>query len=145
MRLAQLHGENLRPGELTDLEQDLRKDERALHNAVRLKLASLHLKPEEEALRRTVFVVDQFEEIFTLCRDDDERQRFLDNLLYASGALDGRSVIVLTMRADFYAKCSAHQGLSAWMAAHQYLVGPMTDESLRQAIELPALLQGAAR
>lgn len=90
-----------------------------------------------------LLVVDQFEEVFTLCRDDEERGMFLDNLLYASKAMDGRSVIVLTMRADFYSKCAMHGALSARIAAHQYLVGPMAEENLSQAIEEPARVAGA--
>jgi hypothetical protein len=142
LHLVQLRGEDQRPGALTEMEQELRRDERAMHNAVRLKLASLQLKPEEEARRRVLLVVDQFEEVFTLCQDDEERIRFLDNLLYASAALDGRSVVVLTMRADFYYKCAAHGALSARIAAHQYLVGPMSEENMRQAVEEPARLAG---
>jgi WD40 repeat protein len=142
LQLAQLRGEEQRVGALTELEKDLREDERALHNAVRLRLASLRLKPEDEGQRRVLIVIDQFEEIFTLCRDDDERARFLNNLLYASAALDSRTVIVLTMRADFYYKCAVHSGLAARIAAHQYLVGPMTEENLRRAIEQPAQLAG---
>lgn len=142
LQLVQLRGADQPPGALTEMERELRQDERALRNAVRLKLAALALKPEQEAQRRVLLVVDQFEEVFTLCRDDDERARFLDNLLYASAALDGRSVVVLTMRADFYYKCAAHGGLAARIAAHQYLVGPMAEENLRQAIEEPARLAG---
>ncbi len=142
LHLVQLRGEDQRPGALTEMEQELRRDERAMHNAVRLKLASLQLKSEEEVRRRVLLVIDQFEEVFTLCHDDDERKRFLDNLLYASAALDGRSIVVLTMRADFYYKCAAYGGLSARMAAHQYLVGPMVEENLRQAVEEPARLVG---
>lgn len=142
LHLVRLRGEDQRPGALTEMEQELRRDERAMHNAVRLKLTSLQLKPEEEARRRALLVVDQFEEVFTLCQDDAERIRFLDNLLYASAALDGQSIVVLTMRADFYYKCAAYGGLSARIAAHQYLVGPMAKENLRQAVEEPARLAG---
>ena len=142
LHLVRLRGEDQRPSALTEMEQELRRDERTMHNAVRLNLASLQLKPEEEARRRVLLMVDQFEEVFTLCQDDAERIRFLDNLLYASAALDGRSIVVLTMRADFYYKCAAHGGLSARIAAHQYLVGPMAEENLRQAVEEPARLVG---
>ena len=142
LHLVQMRGEDQRPGALTEMEEELHRDERTMHNAVRLKLASLQLKPEEEARRRALLMIDQFEEVFTLCQDDAERKRFLDNLLYASAALDGRSIVILTMRADFYYKCAAHGGLSARIAAHQYLVGPMAEENLRQAVEEPARLVG---
>ncbi len=142
LQLLQLRGADTPPSALTEMERELRKDERALHNTVRMKIASLQLKPEEEVRRRVLLVIDQFEEVFTLCHDDKERARFLNNLLYAAAALDGRSVILLTMRADFYYKCATHSGLSLRIAAHQYLVGSIAEENLRQAIEEPARLAG---
>jgi hypothetical protein len=51
-------------------------------------------------------------------------------------------VVVLTMRADFYGKCAAHPGLAAALSDHQVLVGPMTEDELRRAIERPARLVG---
>ena len=131
LQLTQLSSEDRHPHTLDSIEQALHDNERALHNTVRLKLASLQLKPEEEARRRVALVVDQFEEVFTLCQDQEERTKFLDNLLYASKAEDGQSVIVLTMRADFYFKCAAHSELASSISAHQYLVGPMSEENLR--------------
>ena len=55
-------------------------------------------------------VVDQFEEVFTLCRDADERAAFVANLLYAASIPDGRCTVVLTMRADFYHRCARLSG-----------------------------------
>ncbi|HZC63046.1 MAG TPA: helix-turn-helix transcriptional regulator, partial [Streptosporangiaceae bacterium] len=45
-----------------------------------------------------VIVVDQFEEIFTACQDEAERQRFITAIC----ALAGPAVVVLALRADFY-------------------------------------------
>jgi hypothetical protein len=87
---------------------------------------------------RVVWVVDQFEEVFTLCHDEAERRQFLANLLHASSIPDGRSVVVLTMRADFYQKCATYPELAARIAANQFLVSPMPAAGLRQAIEEPA-------
>jgi hypothetical protein len=50
---------------------------------------------------------DQFEEVFTLCRDEQARAGFIANLLYASGITGGQMVAVVTMRADFFGKCAA--------------------------------------
>lgn len=87
---------------------------------------------------RIVWVVDQFEEVFTLSRDDLERARFLENLLYAASIPDGRNIVVVTMRADFYPKCAAYPELSAQVASQQSLVSPMSVDGLRLAIEEPA-------
>jgi WD40 repeat protein/energy-coupling factor transporter ATP-binding protein EcfA2 len=88
---------------------------------------------------RVVWIVDQCEEVFTLCRDEQERRLFLLNLLHASTA-GGPGTVILTMRADFYPRCAAYPELTQQLAAHQYLVGPLDAEGLREAIEEPALL-----
>src|SRR5262249_25727348 len=105
-------------------------DERTLHLAVALALAN---KPAV----RIVWVVDQFEEVFTLCNDEKERASFLRNLLYASSIPDGQSTVLLTMRADFLPKCATSPDLAARVAAQQFLVSPMDADMLRQAIEEP--------
>jgi WD40 repeat protein/energy-coupling factor transporter ATP-binding protein EcfA2 len=107
-------------------------DERTLHLAVSLSLA------EAAVTERVVWVVDQFEEVFTLCQDRHEREQFINNLLYAASVPDGRCVILLTLRADFYHKCSAYPELSARIGAQQFLVSLMGVDNLRQAIEEPA-------
>jgi hypothetical protein len=89
-----------------------------------------------------VVVVDQFEEIFTLCRKDELREAFIRNILYAAKAVQGKTLAILTMRADFYAKCAVNAELAAAFSDHHFLVGPMTDDELRRAIERPAQLVG---
>jgi len=106
-------------------------DERTFHLAVALALAN---KPAA----RIVWVVDQFEEVFTLCNDEKERAAFFRNLLYASSIPDGQSTVVLTMRADFLPKCATWPDLAARVSAQQFLVSPMDADMLRQAIEEPA-------
>ena len=51
--------------------------------------------------RRVCLVVDQCEEVFTLCQDLNERRQFMDALRYAATVADSPSVILLTLRADF--------------------------------------------
>jgi WD40 repeat protein/energy-coupling factor transporter ATP-binding protein EcfA2 len=110
----------------------LRDDPRTLHLAGALALAD---RPAREQI---VWVIDQFEEVFTLCRDEDERAEFFANLLYASSIPGGHATVVLTLRADFYHKCAAHPELSQRIAAQQFLVSPIDGDGLRQVIEEPA-------
>ena len=49
-----------------------------------------------------VVVVDQFEELFTMCRDEAVRRSFLDGLVEAVTDPTGRLRVVVTLRADFY-------------------------------------------
>jgi WD40 repeat protein/class 3 adenylate cyclase len=87
---------------------------------------------------RLLVAVDQFEEVFTTCRDEAARRRFVDLLVTAAQAPDGRCVVSLALRADFYGRCAAHPELAAELADSQVLVGPMTDEELRRAVVTPA-------
>ena len=89
-----------------------------------------------------VLVVDQFEEVFTLCQDDAERRAFIMALRAAAEAGSGdRGPAVLTvvgLRADFYPYALRYPELVAELQRRQVLVGPMTEEELRSAIAGPA-------
>ena len=117
-----------------DLIECFHNDQRTLHLATRLALRD---GPSE---RRLVLLLDQFEEVFTLCRHESLRQALIDNLIYASNIAGGQTLVLLTLRADFYSKCAAYPTLAAALADHQVLVGPMSEGELRQAIERPAQL-----
>ncbi|MCL8010996.1 hypothetical protein [Streptomyces sp. AS02] len=82
-------------------------------------------------------VVDQFEELFTLCRDRAERARFID-LLLAARDPDSRLRVLIAVRADFYPRCGEHRGLADTLCGAGLLVGPMTAEELREAVVKPA-------
>jgi hypothetical protein len=103
-----------------------------------LDLTASEVRVDRPVTERVVWVIDQFEEVFTLCRAEQERTQFIGNLLYAASIPDGRCVVILTMRADFYQKCAAHSELATHIAAQQFLVSPMSLDGLRQAIEEPA-------
>ncbi|MFF3276042.1 hypothetical protein ACFYWU_34675 [Streptomyces chrestomyceticus] len=88
-----------------------------------------------------VVLVDQFEELFTLCQDPDERDQFIDLLLTARDP-DSKMRIVLAVRADFYGRCAEHSGLAAALRQANLLVGPMEPAELREAIIRPAAAKG---
>jgi WD40 repeat protein/DNA-binding SARP family transcriptional activator len=91
-----------------------------------------------EGWGRLVLVVDQFEEVFTSCRDERERAALLAALATAAQAADGYASVVLVLRADYYGHCAADRALAELLAADHALVGPMTEQELRCAIERPA-------
>jgi WD40 repeat protein/transcriptional regulator with XRE-family HTH domain len=86
----------------------------------------------------TILVVDQFEEVFTLCRSADQQAAFVDNLIQAALAPGGVALIIIVLRADFYAHCARFNRLRQAIASHQEYIGPMTGDELRRAIEEPA-------
>ncbi|WP_165975994.1 helix-turn-helix domain-containing protein, partial [Actinomadura rubrisoli] len=84
-----------------------------------------------------LLVVDQFEEVFTLCTDPDERAAFIGELLAAREP--GSQVrVVLGLRADFFGHCAGHRELAAALQAATVLVAPMTAAELREVIVKPA-------
>jgi tetratricopeptide (TPR) repeat protein len=84
-----------------------------------------------------LLVVDQFEELFTLCRDENERQRFVDSLL-AAVAGEGALTILIGLRADFYDRCADYEGLRDLVSQQQEFIGPMRQEDLVRVIAEPA-------
>ncbi|MFF4506210.1 helix-turn-helix domain-containing protein [Streptomyces sp. NPDC001401] len=88
-----------------------------------------------------VVVVDQFEEIFTLCRDRAERWLFVDQLLAAKDS-GGRLRVVVAVGAGFHSRCAEHPGLAGALRHTSLTVGPMTREELRDAVVKPATAAG---
>ena len=93
-------------------------------------------------LDRVIVVIDQFEELFTLCDDAVERQRFVDTLVTAACTASGPVTIVLTLRADFFGHCGAYSDLGQLLERGTALLCHMEADDLRAAIEGPALAAG---
>ncbi|MEU7242666.1 DNA-binding protein [Streptomyces sparsogenes] len=89
----------------------------------------------------TWLVVDQFEEVFTLCRDPAERAGFIERLLSARDENSGLRVVI-GVRADFFGRCAEHRELTAALRGATLLVGPMGRAELREAIVKPAAAEG---
>ncbi|WP_327709909.1 WD40 repeat domain-containing protein [Streptomyces sp. NBC_00464] len=95
------------------------------------------LAPVDAEEGDTVVLIDQFEELFTLCHDDSARARFVDALLKAR-APESRLRVVIAVRADFYGRCAEHGRLADALRSATLLVGPMTPAQLREAVIGPA-------
>ncbi|MFD8492345.1 hypothetical protein [Amycolatopsis sp. NPDC059657] len=87
-----------------------------------------------------LLIIDQFEEIFTLCHDE-ERNEFLDALLKLAADEHGTRVVI-GVRADFYGHCGRHAGLVDALRDAQVMVGPMNADELRTVIVEPAVRVG---
>jgi WD40 repeat protein/DNA-binding SARP family transcriptional activator len=117
-------------GSTAALVDDLARDPRSLHLAALRRVVN-------GATGQLLLVVDQFEELFSLCRDEDGRRAFIDNLLHAAGS-PGPVVVVLALRADFYAQCAPYENLRRALTECQAYIGAMNHTELRRAIETPA-------
>ena len=72
---------------------------------------------------KTVLLVDQFEEVFTLCESRNEQMAFLDLVCNLATRREG-VIVILTLRADFFGSCSCHYTLSTLVSDFNVLVGP---------------------
>ena len=91
-----------------------------------------------------LILVDQFEETFTLCRDESERVSFIEKLLSLAQEPSRKNAVIIALRADFYSHCAQYPLLRQAVAAEQEYIGQMTSEELRRAIEEPAKRGGWA-
>ena len=87
---------------------------------------------------RWVLAVDQFEEVFTACRDEHERASFVSAVVGCARDARRKALVIVAIRADFYGHCAGYPELSRMLGANHVLVGPMARHELRRAIELPA-------
>ncbi len=91
---------------------------------------------------RVVVAVDQMEELFTACRDPAERERFVNALLDAIAGGNGSVMAIGALRADFYGHCATIPRLASALSDANVLLGPMSENELRRAIEAPAEVAG---
>ncbi|MET8877086.1 hypothetical protein [Nocardia sp. NPDC004604] len=95
------------------------------------------------AARPDLVVVDQFEETFTVCLDESEREDFSSRLAELAAAHETtRTVVILAVRADFVAHCLTYPVLADALNTRCYALGPMRVEELTEAITGPARATG---
>ena len=126
-----IFGTDLNLNRLTELqlEIELRSGKNSLENIIQpfiIGNQKAHL----------AIIVDQFEELFTLCSDTDSRHLFIDNLLNLI-KVSGCHVII-TLRADFYAEALSYRALADALQDAQVNLAAMDEEELQAAIEKPA-------
>ena len=84
-----------------------------------------------------LLIVDQFEEAFTLCQNESERQQFFECLTGATASVEGFS-IVIGLRSDFLGRCSQYETIAPLITANAVTVAPLTYEQIKSAITRPA-------
>lgn len=96
------------------------------------------LGPVSEAAPGSVLLVDQCEEAFSLCDDASERRDFFAGLVRWTE----QGPLVLAMRADRLTEASAYPGFARLLERSLHLLGAMSEEGLRDAVESPARQAG---
>ncbi|MFE3863482.1 helix-turn-helix domain-containing protein [Streptomyces goshikiensis] len=98
---------------------------------------------------RPVLLVDQFEELFTLCPAEEERRAFVRVLCALAADRPERTrhdpaVVVLGVRADFSGNCLELPELARAFTDGLFVLPPMSVAELRESITRPAELAGLA-
>jgi WD40 repeat protein len=115
------------------LAPEVELDEKALVSGIK-NWAQLH--PDTKLL----LVIDQFEELITLCRDDVQREQFLKLLAHVLNSCFKQIHLLVTLRSDFEPQFRSTALENYWKDA-RFVVAAMSREELREAIEEPASLQ----
>lgn len=111
--------------------------EALLSRTVKLREVVDRVLAKQPGTDRLLLIADQWEELFTLGKDDAARRCFIDNILEATAAT--KLSAVLTLRGDFFGRAiTDYRPLSDRVQGAQVNLGPMKREELRLAIEEPA-------
>ncbi len=106
-----------------------------------LRTHSQRLTPRDGDEGDTWLVVDQMEELYTLCSDPEERARFIDRLLNARSP-GSRLRVLIAIRADFFGHLADYRPLADALRDATLLVPPMNRTELLEAIVRPAQAAG---
>lgn len=90
----------------------------------------------------TVMLIDQFEEIFTLCNNEQVRAAFAENLLVLTQSTEPQHRVLLTIRSDFESYLMRLPAFPRLPEQSQIRITPLNASELREAIEKPAELAG---
>jgi uncharacterized caspase-like protein len=143
--------EPIKPGEepLTQLRKPLEELTRQIPGKVQLRhllrKALAGLQPLIEQLPETdrfLLLVDQFEEVFTVCLDQEEQARFIQLIIQVAALPNSRLAVVMTMRADFVEACLDYEALKQLIQTQAVYLSPLTGSDLTDAIAKPAERQG---
>lgn len=89
-----------------------------------------------------VLVIDQFEELFTLCTDETLRHAFIENLLSLIQSPGTPHRVILTMRTDFESFVARLPNFQSHFEEAIVRVTPLNASELRAVIERPAAMVG---
>ncbi|WP_334845645.1 nSTAND1 domain-containing NTPase [Nostoc sp.] len=108
------------------------------------KLVDILTRQQQQNQPHLLFI-DQFEEIFTLCQDDEERKTFIRLIAQEVKKTEVETRIILTIRGDFLNRCADYREIITLInniPPTSFIITPMSFAELEEAIEKPAKLHG---
>ncbi|MGD2180365.1 caspase family protein [Lusitaniella coriacea] len=103
------------------------------------------LAPLHDRAKPFLLFVDQFEEIFTLCKDDEQRKSFFRLMQEEATTIERQGRVIVAIRGDFLDRCAEYQEVASLINRTQpttYFVEPLSLEELQRAISQPATQHG---
>jgi KaiC/GvpD/RAD55 family RecA-like ATPase len=125
--------------ELSEVDRLAEVNKLAAHlgdGSVTLRDVITRVLAKQKGTERLLLFIDQWEELYALCPDEQMRRAFASHLLEASSA--GPVKVVLTMRGDFFGRALADRALSDQLQDAVVTIGPMTRAELAETIVEPA-------
>ena len=125
--------------ELTEVDRLAEANKLAAHLAqanVGLSEVVGRVLQKQPGTDRLLLVVDQWEELYTLTREESDRRLFMDEILGATER--GPLTAVLTLRGDFFGQALGYRPLADRLQDAVANLGPMNREELHQAVLRPA-------
>ncbi len=120
-------------------DEEIRKLNTSIKNSSDSSIPNIVSLPDS---KKYLVVVDQFEELFTVCSDETERLRFIQLITQVSEIADSRLAVIITMRADFLEPCLHYPSLTQLVQDQAVYMPPLVDADLEEAIVKPLRLQG---
>ena len=117
----------------SEVEFILEEEENTINRAVDL-LKSKH--------SHWLIFIDQFEELFTICKNLETRRNFIQGMMQIAETKDQSIKLILAMRSDFLEEFSAYPVFAEIAEKNINLVADMQPAELRQAIASPAANHG---
>ncbi|MGG6292897.1 caspase family protein [Leptolyngbya sp. AN02str] len=130
-----------RAEQLRRAEQFLQAGGQGLAQLIRATLApetSITTGIGDSPRARMVLLIDQFEEVFTLCRDEAIRRQFFNCLITAIESCSEQFTVVPVLRADFFNKCLRYDNLARYLKRKIVRVMPLSYEQIKNTIVRPA-------
>ncbi len=105
-----------------------------------LETALAQIKTRTEVTKsdnKSLLFIDQFEELFTLCHDENLREQYLAKLKQIIEA-DNQIYVMVTLRSDFEPRLTSCQTFGTMWKDHKYQIPAFSSEDFKQCIEGPA-------
>ncbi len=135
--LANIFIKALYPDKLIQAEKKEELTNKLLDGTIKLdNLTELYF--ENQKIEKLYIIIDQFEELFTLTKNSEIKNLFLDQLLQLVES-NLNVTLIISLRADFLSFASYYEPFNQTINQNpKTILGLMSEENLKRAIELPA-------